>query len=120
MMLRRPVAQAAQTRCGPIHEPHSVFREPRFYDRSQGCRRHAHPRGVSKLPMPIWLLLKDTGLAYRTARFSDHPPLAPPTHLTPLRFNSSHEHSGLPAMNDVAVCWRFDDQRLARTQESSI
>jgi len=25
MMLRRPVAQAAQTRCGPIHEPHSVF-----------------------------------------------------------------------------------------------
>jgi hypothetical protein len=45
MTLRRPVAQAAQTRCGPIHEPHNVFREPRFYDRSQGCRRHAQPRG---------------------------------------------------------------------------
>lgn len=43
-----------------------------------------------------------------------------PTHLIPLRFNSSHEHSGLRALNDVAVCWRLDDQSLARTQENSI
>jgi len=78
MTLRWPIAEAAQGRREPIYEPDHVFRafessrrKPRLSPSCSSSRR-------SKLAIPIWLLLKDTGLAYRTARFSDHPPLAPP------------------------------------------
>ncbi len=68
---------------------------------------------------PVRLLLRDPGLAYPTARLSDHPPLAPTSSYT-FKVQQFGRAFGLPAMNDVAACWRFDDQRFARTRESSI
>jgi hypothetical protein len=66
------------------------------------------------------LTISHPGLPCSTARSSDHPPACFPIHLTPFGSHMSDEHAGLPAMNDVAVCRRIDDQGLAFTRKISI